>query len=66
MDSILEQKKDSITDIGILNEAFARKKPVKISTKVDIIDLEELKDYQLRKRTEYESYLKRNRVDIGH
>ena len=65
MDSILEQKKDSITDIGILNEAFARKKPVKISTKVDIIDLEELKDYQLRKRTEYESYLKRNRLDIG-
>lgn len=65
MDSIVEEKKTPITDIGILSEAFARKKPVKISTKVDIIDLEELKDYQLRKRTEYESYLKRNRLDIG-
>lgn len=65
MDSFIEEKKPPITDIEILNEAFARKKPVKISTKVDVIDLEELKDYQLRKRTEYESYLKRNRLDIG-
>lgn len=65
MDINFEQKQDPITDIGILNEAFARRKPVKISTKVDIIDLEELKDYQLRKRTEYESYLKRNRLDMG-
>ncbi|CAL9738290.1 pre-mRNA-splicing factor Clf1p [Monosporozyma servazzii] len=57
--------KDQITDTSILNDAFARKKPIKVSTKVNIADLDELKDYQLRKRTEYESYLKRNRLDMG-
>lgn len=60
-----DTENEQITATGLLNDAFARRKPVKISTKVDIIDLDELKDYQLRKRTEYEGYLKRNRLDIG-
>ncbi|CAL9732801.1 pre-mRNA-splicing factor Clf1p [Monosporozyma unispora] len=62
MDTSVENQ---ITDRSILRDAFARKNPIKISTKVDIVDLDELKDYQLRKRTEYESYLKRNRLDMG-
>lgn len=61
----MDKSEEQITDIGILNDAFSRKRSVKIQTSVDIIDLDELKDHQLRKRTEYESYLKRNRLDMG-
>ena len=49
----------------ILKEVYEKRKQPKASVKVDILDLEELKDLQRRKRTEYETYLKRNRLDIG-
>ena len=49
----------------ILKEVYERRKVVKPSTKVDILDLEELHEYQRRKRSEYETYLKRNRLDMG-
>ncbi|AET39308.1 Clf1p Ecym_4243 [Eremothecium cymbalariae DBVPG len=48
----------------ILEEAYETRKEVKPSTKVAILDLEELKDWQRRKRTEYEEVLKRNRLDL--
>lgn len=55
---------DSISAEQILQEAYdQRKKPTAI-TKVDILDVEELKDWQRRKRTEYETVLKRNRLDL--
>ncbi|GAV48843.1 hypothetical protein ZYGR_0N02480 [Zygosaccharomyces rouxii] len=50
---------------NILQEVYKRRKVVKPSAKVDILDLEELRELQRRKRTEYETYLKRNRLDIG-
>lgn len=50
---------------NILQEVYKRRKVVKPATKVDILDLEELRELQRRKRTEYETYLKRNRLDIG-
>ncbi|CCK71294.1 Clf1p KNAG_0G02360 [Huiozyma naganishii CBS 8797] len=56
---------NQITANTILSDAFSQKKVLKPVPKVDIIDLEELKSYQLRKRTEYESCLKRNRLDMG-
>lgn len=49
----------------ILKEVYERRKIVKPSTKVDILDLEELREHQRRKRAEFESYLKRNRLDVG-
>ncbi|CDO96195.1 unnamed protein product [Kluyveromyces dobzhanskii CBS 2104] len=53
-----------ITADGILKDAFSQKKQVTAATKADILDLEELKDWQRRKRTEYETVLKRNRLDL--
>ena len=53
-----------ITADSILKSAYERKKPQQQATKVDILDLEELKDWQRRKRTEFETVLKRNRLDI--
>lgn len=50
---------------NILNEAYARRKVAKVQTKVDILDIDELREFQGRKRTEFESYLKRNRLDMG-
>lgn len=49
----------------ILKEVYQKRKIVKPATKVDILDLEELHEYQRRKRSEYETYLKRNRLDMG-
>lgn len=49
----------------ILKEVYEKRKVVKPSTKVDILDLEELHEHQRRKRSEYETYLKRNRLDMG-
>lgn len=56
---------EQISAEQILKEVYERRKVVKPSTEVDILDLEELNEYQRRKRTEYETYLKRNRLDIG-
>lgn len=56
---------NQVTANLILNDAFARRKQIKSLAKVDINDLEELKEYQGRKRKEFESYLKRNRLDMG-
>lgn len=50
---------------NILNDVYARRKTPKSQTKVDILDIDELREYQGRKRTEFESYLKRNRLDMG-
>lgn len=55
----------NISAENILQEVYKRRKVVKPSTNVDILDLEELRELQRRKRTEYETYLKRNRLDIG-
>lgn len=49
----------------ILKEVYDKRKVVKPSTEVDVLDLEELHEYQRRKRAEYETYLKRNRLDMG-
>lgn len=56
---------DQISAERILEEVYKRRKVVKPSTKVDVLDLEELRELQGRKRTEFEGYLKRNRLDIG-
>lgn len=54
-----------ITAEQILLEAYERKDaPIK-HTQQRLNDLEELKDYQRRKRTEYENALRRNRLDFG-
>ncbi|EDO19316.1 hypothetical protein Kpol_1036p61 [Vanderwaltozyma polyspora DSM 70294] len=54
-----------ITSDQLFKEALEKKKQSKLITKVDVLDLEELKDLQRRKRSEYEGYLKRNRLDMG-
>ncbi|QLL31976.1 hypothetical protein HG536_0C01440 [Torulaspora globosa] len=56
---------EQISAEQILKEVYEKRKIVKPSTKVDILDLEELHEYQRRKRSEYETYLKRNRLDMG-
>lgn len=56
---------EQISAEQILKQVYEKRKTVEPSTKVDILDLEELKEYQRRKRSEYEGYLKRNRLDIG-
>ncbi|GCE97601.1 nineTeen Complex (NTC) component [Zygosaccharomyces mellis] len=56
---------NNISAEHILQEVYKKRKVIKPSTKVDIVDLEELRELQRRKRTEYETYLKRNRLDIG-
>lgn len=48
----------------ILKDTFNQKTSLQKLNKIDILDLDELKDLQLRKRTEFESYLKRNRLDL--
>jgi crooked neck len=54
-----------ITAEQILLEAFERKEePLKVP-KQKITDLEELREYQGRKRKEYESSLRHNRLNIG-
>ncbi|CCF56600.1 hypothetical protein KAFR_0B03040 [Kazachstania africana CBS 2517] len=55
---------DQITVDQIIQDAFSRKKQIKPLTKVDILDLDELREFQGRKRKEFESYLKRNRLDL--
>ncbi|CAG98595.1 Clf1p [Kluyveromyces lactis] len=55
---------EAITADNILKDAFSQKKQIAATTKADILDLEELKDWQRRKRTEYETVLKRNRLDL--
>ncbi|EJS42716.1 clf1p [Saccharomyces arboricola H-6] len=49
----------------ILRDVYKKGQKARGSTDVDILDLEELREYQRRKRTEYEGYLKRNRLDVG-
>ncbi|CAI4035048.1 hypothetical protein SMKI_12G1860 [Saccharomyces mikatae IFO 1815] len=49
----------------ILRDVYKKGQKAKGSTNIDILDLEELREYQRRKRTEYEGYLKRNRLDMG-
>lgn len=56
----MEVKQVSVNDI--LKDAYHRKKPA--LTQMEILDLEELKNAQREKRTEFESYLKRNRLDV--
>lgn len=50
---------------SILNDVYARRKFIKAQPKLDILDIDELREFQGRKRTEFESYLKRNRLDMG-
>lgn len=50
---------------SILNDVYARRKFTKAQPKLDILDIDELREFQGRKRTEFESYLKRNRLDMG-
>ncbi|CUS25135.1 LAQU0S28e00254g1_1 [Lachancea quebecensis] len=49
---------------ALLRGAFDQKAPIKPATKVEILDLEELKEYQRRKRSEFENVLKVKRHDI--
>ncbi|CAI4046449.1 hypothetical protein N7582_003813 [Saccharomyces uvarum] len=49
----------------ILRDVYKKGQKARGSTNIDILDLEELREYQRRKRTEYEGYLKRNRLDMG-
>ncbi|CCH58183.1 hypothetical protein TBLA_0A03850 [Henningerozyma blattae CBS 6284] len=49
----------------VLANIYPEKRTVTPTTEVEILDLEELKEVQDQKRKEYESYLKRNRLDIG-
>ncbi|SCU86301.1 LANO_0C07492g1_1 [Lachancea nothofagi CBS 11611] len=48
----------------ILKEAATPKHAARHTTKVEILDLEELKDYQGRKRAEFENVLKVKRLDV--
>lgn len=56
---------EQISAEKILDEVYKKRKIVKPSTKVDVLDLEELRELQRRKRAEFETYLKRNKLDIG-
>lgn len=49
----------------ILRDVYKKGQKARGSTNIDILDLEELREHQRRKRTEYEGYLKRNRLDMG-
>lgn len=60
----MDENQRQITADDILKDINKRQK-LKNTAKVDILDLEELKEYQRRKRTEYESVLKVKRLDIG-
>ena len=62
-----ENGKEQVSAEQILQEVYTRRKQLKVknATKVDILDLEELKEYQGKKRTEFETYLRRNRLDVG-
>lgn len=53
-----------ITDNDILKDVYKSQNKQFSIDAIDILDLEELKDVQRRKRTEFESYLKRNRLDV--
>lgn len=54
-----------ITAEQILHESYERKEsPVK-APNYKIEDLEELHEFQRRKRTEYENYVRRNRLNFG-
>lgn len=61
----IDEGPEQISAEQILQEAYNKRRQLKPTTKVDILDLEELKEYQRRKRTEYEIVLKRNRLDLG-
>ncbi|CCE62246.1 hypothetical protein TPHA_0C00900 [Tetrapisispora phaffii CBS 4417] len=49
----------------VLDKRKQKSQATKSNVDINIQDLEELKDLQGRKRTEYETYLKRNRLDMG-
>jgi len=49
---------------SILSDVYAKRKSFKAQPKIDILDIDELRELQGRKRKEFESYLKRNRLDI--
>ena len=60
-----DDSKGQITVQDILKDAYTRRKQPKPFTQIDILDLEELRELQYRRRKEYEGYLKRNRLDMG-
>ena len=64
-DPVPDDTKGQITVQDILKDAYTRRKQPKPFTQIDILDLEELRELQYRKRKEYEGYLKRNRLDMG-
>ncbi|CAR25142.1 Clf1p [Lachancea thermotolerans CBS 6340] len=60
----MEPEPVQISADSLLRGAFDQKAPIKPTTKVEILDLEELKEYQRRKRSEFENVLKVKRHDI--
>ncbi|SCU90166.1 LADA_0F02278g1_1 [Lachancea dasiensis] len=60
----MESQIHQLSHQDVLKDAFASKVEVKPTTRAEILDLEELKDYQGRKRTEFENVLKVKRSDI--
>ncbi|KAK4560554.1 NineTeen Complex (NTC) component [Recurvomyces mirabilis] len=50
----------------LLREAVDRQEPTLTAPTQRFADLEELQEYQGRKRTEYENYVRRNRLNFGN
>ncbi|SMN21627.1 similar to Saccharomyces cerevisiae YLR117C CLF1 Member of the NineTeen Complex (NTC) that contains Prp19p and stabilizes U6 snRNA in catalytic forms of the spliceosome containing U2 [Maudiozyma saulgeensis] len=59
-----EQDSTQLSVENILSDVYARRKSSKTQPKIDIQDIDELRELQGRKRKEFESYLKRNRLDM--
>lgn len=55
---------ESITSDQIIQESYERQNIQKPSLNIDILDLQELQEYQSVKRKEFEFILKRNRLDL--
>ncbi|SCV00126.1 LAME_0G07668g1_1 [Lachancea meyersii CBS 8951] len=60
----MEPETRQIAHQDVLKDTFQRKPVTKPDSQVEILDLEELKDFQGRKRSEFENVLKVKRLDI--
>ncbi|CEP63220.1 Clf1p LALA0_S07e05160g [Lachancea lanzarotensis] len=64
VNAVASPEPHQIAHQDVLRDTTQRKQVTKPTAQVEILDLEELKDYQGRKRTEFENVLKVKRLDV--
>ncbi|SCU87076.1 LAFA_0E04566g1_1 [Lachancea sp. 'fantastica'] len=64
VNAVTEPEGHQIAHQDVLRDVSQRKPIAKPKSQVEILDLEELKDFQGRKRTEFENVLKVKRLDV--